>query len=163
MAIAGLPQSTPWLYSSLRQKAAVQWHSTYGRDVLTLGQSLNSDGKCKRSLNSHRAHGNSFFNFSSKKPSIQKIGMWPLLHISQTAPQPRVHPQIESRECLGAEDGGKQECSVWGLAPQDSSVLGRTHCRRDLKLFSSNLRVRFRSLGFHVFRMEETMLLRQAR
>lgn len=72
-------------------------------------------------------------------------------------------PQIESRGCLGAEDGGEQECSVRGLGPQDSSVLGRAHCRRVLKFFSSNLRARFRSMGFNVFRMEETTLLRQAR
>lgn len=76
-------QARPEVHSRLRQKAATYWHSTYqgGRDVLTPGQSLNSDGKCRRSFNSHIAHGNSFFNISSKKAlHPQKRNVIAVLH-----------------------------------------------------------------------------------
>jgi len=85
-----------------RQNAAIHWRSMYqrGRDVLTPGQSLNSYGKHKRSFNSHTAHGNSFFNISSKKkPYIQKMGMYLLFCISKISVWPHVLSLAMNREC----------------------------------------------------------------
>lgn len=93
-----------------------------GRDVLTLGQSVNSDGKCKRSFGSHIAHGNSLFNISSKKalhpqnPNVYNCYQWNI-HI---VPRP-------------------------GVLPRMPNTPGWAHRWRDLKPFSWHVTAGFRS------------------